>query len=118
MGEELLAPCGIICTDCAIYKAAKDKEMAEKLAERWRSAGHKDATADWFKCNGCRGNEKLVWMEDCRIRKCCLKIKRLSNCSLCDEFQCDLITKFENDPFPQHKNAVANLRRMRKKQGY
>ena len=115
MGKELLAPCGIICTDCAIYKAAKDKEMAEKLAERWRSAGHKNATPDRFECRGCFGNEKFLWTDDCRIRKCCLKIKRLNNCSLCDEFPCELISKFENDPFPHHKNAVANLRRIRGK---
>ena len=115
MRDEMLAPCGLICTDCSIYKAATNKAAAEELAEQWRIAGHKNAASDWFKCRGCFGDDKLIWSDDCRIRKCCLKIKRLDNCSLCDEFPCEIIIKFENDPFPHHKEAVANLRKMRGK---
>ena len=111
----MIAPCGIDCENCSIYKASMDKSVADKLTEQWRNAGHKDATAIWFKCRGCRGEDKLIWSPDCRIRKCCMTIRRLDNCSFCDDFPCEIITKFENDPFPHHKEAVENLRKMKKK---
>jgi hypothetical protein len=111
----MLAPCGIICTDCSIYKAAMNREEAEALAKRWRDAGNKEANSQWFNCRGCFGPDEFVWSEDCGIRKCCLKVKHLDNCSLCGGFPCELIIKFENDPYPHHKTAVANLRKMRGK---
>jgi len=109
----VIAACGLICSDCSIFKAATNKEFAERLAEQWRNAGHKDAEPSWFKCRGCSSDDSHVWSPDCPIRKCCLKVKRWDNCSLCEEFPCDLIIKFENDPYPHHKEAVANLRRMK-----
>ena len=92
-----------------------DPTKAEELAEKWRQDGNKEVTADWFKCRGCHGPDELVWSGDCKIRACCKKDKGLANCSLCGQFPCDLITAFENDQYPHHKVAVANLREMAKK---
>ena len=111
----MIAPCGIICTDCSIYQAALDRQKAEELTRRWQEQGRKDARPEWFKCKGCHGDDELVWSEDCKIRECCKKDRKLENCSLCGQFPCDLILEFENDAYAHHKAAVARLRSMRDK---
>jgi len=108
----MTAPCGIVCEECAIYKAASDREAAEALAQEWRDGGRKDAKADWFTCQGCHGPAELVWSGDCKIRQCCLVERRLDNCSDCGDFPCERIIEFENDGYDHHRAAVANLCRM------
>jgi len=109
----MLAPCGLVCTDCCVYKAAQDQKKAEELAVQWQQQGCPDAKPEWFKCRGCKGEDKYVWGDDCEIRNCCLKTKKLDNCSLCDSFPCEYILNFENDGLEHHKAAITNLRRMR-----
>ena len=75
--------------------------------------GNRDATAAWFKCRGCRGDDALVWSRDCAIRRCCLKEKRLPHCAACAEFSCARILAFENDRHKHHRAAVARLRKMK-----
>ncbi|MCL5270188.1 MAG: DUF3795 domain-containing protein [bacterium] len=108
----LLAPCGIECGSCPIRRPAGDPAIAETLAADWRKAGRAAARADWFKCQGCRGPEALVWDENCKIRHCCLHEKRLAHCGLCPDFPCVLITQFANDGHPTHRAAVERLKGM------
>jgi hypothetical protein len=109
----MIAPCGIICTDCPVYKAALDKSKAEVLAEQWKGYGYPDALPEWFKCQGCHGDDSLVWGSDCEIRDCCIKTMKLDNCSSCEKFPCELIEKFENDGVEHHKAAVEYLKQLR-----
>jgi hypothetical protein len=109
----MLAPCGIVCADCSIYKAAHDLAEAEKLAEQWRKGGNKEVTAKWFNCQGCKGDDTLVWSGDCKIRQCCLKERKLEHCAQCGDFPCEHIVAFENDKYKQHRAAVGKLREMR-----
>jgi hypothetical protein len=110
---EMTAPCGIDCTGCPIRRAAGDPDYAEKLAQEWRKEGHSDAVAGWFTCQGCHGDDSLVWGDDCRIRQCCIHQKKLDNCSFCNEFPCNLIRDFESDEHDHHTLAVANMRSLR-----
>ena len=113
----MIAACGLNCDDCEIGKAAKDPAFAEKLAARWRQSGKKAATADWFKCQGCHGQDDLVWSDDCKIRACCVKTKRLRNCAECGEFPCPLVDKFEKDGYAHHAKAVRFLKEIRQGKG-
>jgi hypothetical protein len=106
----MIAACGLNCDECSIRKAADDKEFAEKLAAQWRKSGRSEATADWFKCQGCHGPDELVWWGGCKIRSCCIKRRRLSNCSYCSGFPCLLIEEFEKDGYAHHAKAVQHLR--------
>ena len=101
------------CDACPIFKAANDSAFAEVLAQQWRDTSHPKAEAGWFKCQGCHGADDLVWGEDCAMRKCCLKEKKLQNCSFCDDFPCSLITTFETDGVENHRVAVQRLRQMK-----
>ena len=111
---QAIAACGLNCRECPIGKAAKDREYAEKLAAEWRKSGQSEAVAEWFRCEGCHGNDELVWSEDCKIRLCCIKKKGLANCSYCGEFPCSLIEEFENDGHVHHAKAVDYLKELRK----
>jgi hypothetical protein len=64
-------------------------------------------------CGGCHGPDDKVWSGDCKIRVCCIKQKKLSDCSECDQFPCEHIKAFENDKWPHHRKAVAGLRKIR-----
>ena len=113
----MIAPCGMNCDECPIRRAANDKAFAEELAAQWRKSGRTETTAEWFTCQGCHGPEDLVWSGDCRIRSCCIKEKRLANCSLCDEFPCSLIDEFETDGYGHHAKAVQYLKELHSQRG-
>ena len=110
--DTMISACGLVCTECPIYRAAGDAEFAEELAQGWREGGHAEAKAEWFRCRGCHGPDELVWTEDCKIRACCKGEKGLANCSWCGEFPCALIVEFENDGHAHHRAAVKRLREM------
>jgi len=64
-------------------------------------------------CEGCHGPDDKVWCGQCKMRTCCIKEKKLSNCSECDDFPCEHNTEFENDKYQHHRKAIARLRKMR-----
>lgn len=109
----MISPCGMDCDACPIFKAANDKKFAEKLAAGWRNTGHPKAEANWLTCQGCHGDDSLVWGEDCAVRNCSLKEKKLDNCSFCPDFPCTLLIDFELDGADDHRVAVERLRTMR-----
>lgn len=108
----MLSCCGMVCTECGIYKAAHDPKVAEEEAGRWRSWGHADAKPEWFQCQGCHGPDEVVWSGDCAIRACA-KARKLGNCSECDDFPCEKVTAFETDGHEHHRAAIARLRSLR-----
>ena len=87
------APCGIDCEQCDIYKAARHPAEAEKLAETWRATWQPKAQADWFKCQGCRGDRSLCWSEDCKIFEC-VSAKGVPFCYQCADFPCELLSNW------------------------
>jgi hypothetical protein len=109
----MTACCGIDCTDCPIFMAAQDHDKARALAASWRENGYGDAVPEWFRCQGCRGPDELVWSEDCVLRSCC-KGKALECCDACVEFPCCKIRAFESEG-GHHGDAVAKLREMHDK---
>jgi len=108
--DVMLAPCGIMCNDCAIYKAAQDPAEAARLAEAWRANGVTKAQPEWFRCQGCRGDRALRWSEDCRIAPCCEE-KGLQHCGQCGDFPCTPYLKWAEAP-EHHKQAFERLRKL------
>jgi hypothetical protein len=107
--QQLLAPCGIDCTACDIFKAAQDREFAVRLAETWRS-GNPNVQPEWFRCQGCRGDRSLRWSEDCHIAGCCEE-KAIADCSCCTDFPCQPYLDWI-DPYPHHQAAYERLKEM------
>ncbi len=112
MGEvNMLAPCGIDCSGCEIHRAARDPELAEQVAARWRETWLPDAQADWLKCQGCRADRSLCWCDDCGIYKCCVQDKGLTYCSECAGFPCEQLSKWREAP-AHHQAALERLKEM------
>lgn len=107
-----MAPCGIICGDCDIFHAAQDAVAAERLAEGWRAGGLPNAKAEWFRCQGCRGDRTLLWTEDCRIRACCMGERGLASCAECADFPCQPYLEWAGQG-EGHAAAFERLRQLR-----
>ncbi len=106
----MLAPCGIDCSECEIFVAARDPAAAEHLAEQWRSWNPK-AEASWFRCQGCRGDRSVRWTEDCAIAACAEE-KGIRFCSECGEFPCKRLEDWAA-AYPHHQKAFDRLVEMR-----
>lgn len=113
----MIAPCGIDCMPCPIRRAADDPEFRAVFTEEARKSWAPDATEDWWRCQGCRGDDSVCWGDGCGIRHCCLEERKLQDCSWCGDFPCRLILDFEEDEHGHHTAAVGNLRRMRSSRG-
>ena len=95
--QEIVAYCGIVCTECPTYKATKknDNKARSKIAEEWsRQYQHTFNTED-INCNGCLavGNVQIGYCKVCEIRKCGSDRKVL-NCGYCVEYPCDKLNNF------------------------
>ncbi|KXA89813.1 hypothetical protein AKJ62_02305 [candidate division MSBL1 archaeon SCGC-AAA259D14] len=106
-----LAPCGIYCPGCIVYKASDNEKLAEKLAENM------GVDSDDVHCDGCRAEEgkiDFLSMESkCETYKC-VEEKGLEFCSKCEDFPCSRLYTFRNSPQP-HNSKMMNLTLMDKK---
>lgn len=116
---DAMAPCGIDCAACNLFRAPIDEQAAGALVGWFRKAG-------WLKadegaqeimrrgpyCNGCRGDRSVQWSGNCTIRQCCIDTRKLQHCSDCSEFPCDKLVAWGKSP-PHHAAALARLSAMR-----
>jgi hypothetical protein len=114
-----LAPCGIDCAACDLYRAAFDTEAAGRMAAWFRSRGWlpADAGVEALRarmplCDGCLGDRAACWTPDCELRACCVDERELTSCHRCDAFVCEKLTAWVGDYAP-HAEVVERLRAMR-----
>ncbi|MDH4207760.1 MAG: DUF3795 domain-containing protein [Anaerolineae bacterium] len=99
--EEILAYCGIVCTECPAYPAtqAGDDEHLGHVAQEWSNEDLKLEPADLL-CDGCLpgATRYAVFCSECGARLCALA-RGLPNCAHCEDFGCEkLRTTFEMVP--------------------
>ena len=84
--EKLVAPCGLYCGCCYIYKASYDKALAEDIA---RKRGIK---SEKVRCLGCmeeKGACKMLFNGAvCPTYECAVNQKGLRFCYECEDFPC------------------------------
>jgi hypothetical protein len=105
---EMIAPCGLDCAHCEIYRAAHNPETAERLAEAWRANGYPEAKAAWFRCQGCHGERGVCWSADCRLHACAVTERGLDYCSQCVDFPCGKLEIWAASA-PHHAAAYGRL---------
>ncbi|MFX1375126.1 MAG: DUF3795 domain-containing protein [Promethearchaeota archaeon] len=110
--EKYFAVCGLECSNCKIFKARDNQEIANELVSyfegQWENVKMED-----FHCNGCR-DEVDCWSPDCRIRKCCVYSKKLDYCYECQEFPCEGLNEWAHTS-EEYESALDNLKEMKKK---
>ncbi len=102
--SELIAYCGLSCTNCAAYIATQenDTEKLTNLALEWYGVEN-DAT--YCLCDGCTTEgRKNKWCNECKVHDCA-KNHGVINCAYCDEYGCETISNF----FTHAPNAKENL---------
>jgi len=90
--EEIIAYCGIICSDCEAYLATRagDAEALARVAERWNREYDLDYSGDDMWCDGCLdvGGRINSFCADCAIRVCAMG-RGMINCAYCEDYFCD-----------------------------
>ena len=107
MEKEHIAMCGLNCSSCAAFIAAKnnDNELREKTAKEWteryKAAGRNRSPIrpKDINCSGCLSQGPLyLYCRECEIRKCCLE-KNIKNCNECSDYKCEKLIELESHFF-------------------
>jgi hypothetical protein len=110
---KMLSMCGLDCAACPAFLAhqTNDQALREKTAVEWSQQFHADLKPADINCVGCVKVEgvHIGHCGECEIRKCGLG-RKVENCALCSDFECETIGKFlANVPW-----AKANLEEVRR----
>lgn len=90
--EQMIAYCGLICSDCEAYLAtqANDAAALEEIAAQWRQKYNApNITVEGVHCDGCleTGGRKCGYCRECEIRACATQ-QEVVNCADCDRYAC------------------------------
>ncbi len=111
--KEMVAYCGIVCTECPTYKATKknDNKARVKIAEEWSRQYKHPFKPEDINCEGCLavGKRQIGYCMVCEIRKCGSD-KQVLNCGYCVQYPCDKL----NNLHTQAPQARAKLEAIRK----
>lgn len=95
--EEMIAFCGLLCSECGAFLATKndDDEKRKEVAQIWSKEYDSDLSPEDINCDGClsESNNLFNYLKVCEIRKCG-KEKSVLNCAHCDEYSCEKLEKF------------------------
>ncbi|MFW9769066.1 MAG: DUF3795 domain-containing protein [Candidatus Thorarchaeota archaeon] len=93
MTSRIVAPCGIVCTDCPAYLATQsnDLEKLQDIAERWSSENQQYGVED-IVCDGCPSDRVHTFCAECKARDCAMQ-KGHPVCSVCSIYPCDKLNE-------------------------
>ena len=99
-GEILVAPCGLHCDICTMYRVYKDKnpDLWQDTPKHFREQlGFQDTISlKEATCEGCRSDVLFEYCKNCNIRKCVLEEKGLNWCYECEDFPCEKLIDFQS----------------------
>ncbi|MGE5580311.1 MAG: DUF3795 domain-containing protein [Bacillota bacterium] len=116
MSRPLIAPCGIDCSTCHIYRAKHEPEIMKDILDWFRNERKKELSPEQVRCGGCLGDRASHWSADCDILQCSVDNHKINSCSECGEFPCDRLGKFAQGG-PKYAEAVDSLREMKAARG-
>lgn len=101
--ERIVAYCGIVCSDCPVFRATKNNDDAErkKVAELWTEQYSREFRREDINCDGClsKGPRVFSYCNACEIRKCAQE-RNIENCAHCTEYACERLSKLLNEYTP------------------
>ena len=110
--SEMIAYCGLPCSDCPIYLATKadDDAMRAETAQIWSKRFNLDLKPEDINCLGCPSDQAPLfgYCQACGIRKCARE-KNLDHCAQCDDYSCEALNQF-HALAPRAKEQLEKLR--------
>lgn len=95
--EEVIAMCGLVCSDCPAYVAMKkdDPALRKKTAEAWSKMFNSTIKPEDIFCVGCavKKGKHIGHCAECQMRLCGLK-KNVKNCAYCPDYACEILLGF------------------------
>jgi hypothetical protein len=96
--DEIIAYCGLLCTDCPAYVAtqANDRAALERVAAEWREEFNApNITVESVMCDGCLTDDgyKCGHCAECEIRACGQE-RGVINCAYCADYACEKLQGF------------------------
>ena len=87
--SEIIAYCGLMCSECPAYKAtvADDMAMRKETAETWNKMFGAEVNPEDINCLGCNSDVLFSHCNVCEIRACARE-KALDHCGKCGDFAC------------------------------
>lgn len=105
--KEIIAYCGIVCTECPAYVATQNEapQELERVAAEWSKEFEVELKPEDVICDGCPPGHTRYCSHcaECEIRACATA-KALRNCAYCDEYSCGKLTDlFKSIPSAKRK---------------
>ncbi len=108
---DLIAPCGLYCGACPVFRAASDEALAKRIAETL------GLPMERVKCRGCRGEQgHIPFMGEPRCPTYeCIEGRGLRYCYECADFPClKLAPCADKAQMLPHNTKVYSLAMLRK----
>lgn len=103
MDLNLIAPCGIDCVNCDLYRPNGRREAWERAAAKLGKQPEEAA------CDGCRKNDGCSFFRNCATLACSRE-RKLDFCSDCLDFPCRKLQPLaEGASFYPHNYKIYNL---------
>jgi len=110
--EEIIAYCGITCTECPAHIATQngDADELKRVAERWSKQFQTEMKPDDVICDDCLiGHTRCCsYCAECEIRACAIS-EELVSCAHCDDYGCAKLMGFLKH-VPQAKAKLEEIR--------
>jgi hypothetical protein len=108
MAEEIIAYCGLVCTECPALIATRQNDTVKLIALALEWYGQ-EKEASFCECDGCttQGRKNNHCLE-CGVRLCAME-RGVVNCAYCEDYGCETLTGL----FQYIPVAKENLERIR-----
>jgi hypothetical protein len=106
-----MAPCGLYCDDCTIFKATTDEQARREVIAWLERRGRTNIVPESIGCVGCPGDGGPYWAPDCEILRC-TRERGLATCNQCAEFVCERLDSWGKQ-YEHHRDAVERLKQLR-----
>ncbi len=111
--QEMLAPCGLDCSKCNIYRAKREPETMQRILDWFKNERKIELKPEQVACQGCLGDRSAHWSADCGILQCSVDQRGLTSCSRCGGFPCEKIESWAARG-PKYAAALDRLKAMKK----
>jgi hypothetical protein len=108
----MIAACGLDCTECDIYQAADNPEIANRIVDWFSRERGIEVKPEDVHCEGCKGDRAQHWSLECWILKCCIDDKGLGFCYGCEEFPCPKLNERAKGS-ERYGHALERLKRLK-----